>query len=175
MKRSTRLTLTAVGATIAAYIIVRYHKKILKTIAPPVMDSMMSGKDVSTLTLELAEAGDKLRATLETRPDTEHNRRTLSHLIGMERWGKRRLLVALGESLIMDEYNGYRPRQDRSWDELKAAFLKTRHDTVNIAHQLAQTDPNLRIPHNMFGDLTVLDWLFYLRLHADGEVQKMQR
>lgn len=175
MKNKTRLTLTAVGAAIVAYIVVRYHEKIIKTVAPKVLDGMMSGRDISSLTVELAQAGEKLRDTLETRPDTEHNRRVLSHLIGIERWGKRRLLVALGEPLIKDEYDGYRPRADRSWEELKAAFLKTRHDTVNIAHQLAQVDPNLRIPHNMFGDLSVLDWLFYLRLHADAEVQKMQR
>ncbi len=175
MKKSTKLTLTAVGAAILTYLIVRYHEKILKSVAPPLLDGLTSGQDITTQTVELASSGDKIRVALDTRPDNDHNRRILSHLIGIERWGRRRILVALGEPLIDDEYNGYRPRPDRSWEELKETFVQTRRDTVNVAHQLAQANPEIRIPHNQFGELSLLDWLAYLRLHADIELQKMRR
>jgi hypothetical protein len=176
MKKRTflTLTLTAVGAALLTYLVLRNRTKIIQEVSPKVMDKLTSGKDIATLTLELAEAGDKLRASLDARADNEHNRRILSHMIGIERWGRRRLLVALGEPLFMDEYDGYRPRRETSWEELKEMFTASRRDTVNVAHQLANVDPNLRLPHNQFGEFTLADWLFYLRIHADAETQKMR-
>lgn len=175
MKKRTKLILTAVGAATITYFLLRNQDKIIKNVSPRVMDGLMRDKDVPELTVELAEAGDKLRAALDSRPDTEYNRRVLSHLIGIERWGRRRLLVALGEPLINDEYDGYRPRRERTWEELKDTFVQTRRDTVSVAEQLTAVPAQMRIPHNQFGELTVKDWLFYLRVHADGELQKMRR
>lgn len=174
MNKYKKLIFTAVGVAAIVYLI-RNQDKLIKGLAPRVLDRIQRGQDVTSLTTALAEAGDKLQATLATRPDTEYNRRILSHMIGIERWGRRRLLVALGEPLILDEYDGYRPRRERTWEELKETFVQTRRDTVNVAHQLTQVHPQTRIPHNQLGDLTILDWLLYLRLHADGEVQKMAR
>ncbi len=107
--------------------------------------------------------------------DTEHNRRVLSHIIGIERWGQRRLSVFLGEPLVMDEYDGYRPEQETSWPELKAQFESTRAQTLSLAQRLAAAQAPQTVPHNQFGPLSAAGWLRYLNLHAAMESRKIRR
>ena len=41
--------------------------------------------------------------------DTPKNRDMASHLIGIERWAQKRLSVTVGEPLVIEEYDAYRP------------------------------------------------------------------
>lgn len=108
--------------------------------------------------------------------DHAANRRLLSHIIGIERWGQRRLEVALGEPLLLDEYDSYRPPQDTEWQPLLAEWRATRNATLALIPQLeTNADSALRIPHNDFGPLTVGGWLHYLYLHAHFEARKTKK
>ena len=92
----------------------------------------------------------------------------------MERWGQSRLRVALGQPLVLDEYDGYRPTMGQSWNELQDAFTATREQTILLAEQFASAElGETTVRHNEFGDLSILQWLVYLRTHANTELWKM--
>jgi hypothetical protein len=123
--------------------------------------------------LELA--GRTLERAFAAARDSEHNRRLLSHITGIERWGQSRLHVALGEPLAMDEYDGYRPAREASWAELQDAFRDTRQQTVALARQLGPAvEAAVHVPHNQFGPLTMRSWLRYLDMHANMEAKKLK-
>jgi hypothetical protein len=124
---------------------------------------------------QLEASGKRLLARVNALSDTEFNRRVFNHIIGIERWGQRRLRVALGEPFIHDEYNGYRPPREADWETLKREFQTTRADTVALVGQLQQADiTNVRILHNFYGNLSVRSWLRYLEMHAGWESRKMR-
>ncbi len=120
--------------------------------------------------------GRTLERTFAAAKDSEHNRKLLSHITGIERWGQSRLQVALGAPLTMDEYDGYRPPREAGWAELRDAFRSTRQQTAALAGQLNQAIANgVKVPHNQFGPLTVRSWLRYLDIHAAMEAKKLRR
>lgn len=125
---------------------------------------------------QLDRGGQAITARFTTAGDHPFNRRLLNHIIGIERWGQHRLEVALGETLLLDEYNGYRPPRDTEWQPLLAEWRATRNTTLAlIPHLEANADAQLRIPHNDFGPLTVGGWLHYLYLHAHFEARKTKQ
>lgn len=109
-------------------------------------------------------AFQKRMQSLSGRPN---NQKILAHIIGIERWGQRRIRVALGELQIDDEYDPYLP-PEQDWQFLQEAFLTTRQATIGLGKSLrmAGIDPHMRIQHNQFGAISVLGWLYYLNLHA---------
>lgn len=120
--------------------------------------------------------GRTLERTFAAARDSEHNRRLLGHVTGIERWGQSRLQVALGAPLTMDEYDSYRPAREAGWDELQDAFHRTRQQTVALARQLGPAvEAAVRVPHNQFGPLTTRSWLRYLDIHANMEARKLRR
>jgi hypothetical protein len=120
--------------------------------------------------------GRTLERTFAAAKDSPDNRKLLSHIGGIERWGQSRLQVALGAPLAMDEYDGYRPPREASWAELQDAFRSTRQQTVALAGQLDQpVTSGVKVPHNQFGPLTVRSWLRYLDMHATWEAKKLRR
>lgn len=131
--------------------------------------------------LTLTEWAQKLAkdgAALEQRVaaiETPKAKATLRHIIGIERWGQRRLRVALGEPFIQDEYDGYQPEATADMATVRAAFHTTRQTTVALAQQLAAAgiDPQTTVPHNQFGPLTVRGWLSYLCTHANFESKRI--
>lgn len=122
------------------------------------------------------EGGKGIRERISQKPDSKHNRDKLNHIIGIERWGQSRLKVALGETFIRDEHDGYCPPATASWHELKAAFDETRDNTVTIARQLAKANitPKTTVHHNDFGDMSVHGWLQYLNFHANQESKSIK-
>jgi hypothetical protein len=119
--------------------------------------------------------GRTLERTFAAARDSEHNRRLLSHITGIERWGQNRLQVALGAPLTMDEYDGYRPPREAGWADLQDAFRSTRQQTVALAGQLGPAvEAAVHVPHNQFGPLTVRSWLRYLDIHANMEAKKLK-
>ncbi len=124
----------------------------------------------------LETSGQAIAKASASTPDTAYNRRVLSHIVGIERWAQRRLRVALGEPLLMDEYNGYRPPRETSWEELQRQFQTTRQASVELALDLATAGVSLEtaIPHNQYGPLTPRAWLRYMTVHANLESKKLR-
>lgn len=119
----------------------------------------------------LVKGAAGIKERISEKPDSQHNRDKLAHIIGIERWGQSRLKVALGETFIRDEYDGYRPPLTTSWDELQTAFHQMRDNTITIARELgkAKITPEKTVHHNDFGDMSVHGWLHYLNFHANQE------
>lgn len=122
-----------------------------------------SKRDIDTLKQALIDSGKKVEARIDKMKDNDIA--TLTHIIGIERWGQRRLRVALGEPFVEEEYDAYRP-EPASMESLKQCFVETRQETIQLADQLHDADLNLRIKHNQFGDLSARGWLKYLDFHA---------
>ncbi len=113
---------------------------------------------------------------IEERIRNAHNpnaEKTIRHIIGMERWGQRRLRTALGEPLVMDEHHPYKPDAGLGMEALLDAFQTTRQDTLALVRQLERSGFQGRIPHNGLGPLTVKGWLQYLNMHADLESRRL--
>jgi len=99
-----------------------------------------------------------------------------THIIGIEIWSQRKLATALGDPAGEHDYMPYRPSKNTEWDDLLPLMRQTRADTIALAKRLAQAnvDPNLKINHNDWGDLTIKGWLMYIHLHTDFEVKKIR-
>ncbi len=139
------------------------------------LERPFKNKDMAEIAQEMNLSGGRLKRTFAAAKDNPDNRRLLSHIVGMERWGQSRLGVALGEPLTMDEYDGYRPPPQATWPALQDAFSETRQQTVALIQQLGQTHvANIKVPHNQFGPLSVRSWLRYLELHANLEAKKLK-
>ena len=71
----------------------------------------------------------------------------------------------------MIEYDDYRPAAAVDFPQQRAAFQRTRAETVALAQQLVQSGVVSRaaIPHNDFGTLSVGARLKYLDSHANFE------
>lgn len=143
---------------------------LLKNIGPLLMEGQRSP---SAWAEALDAAGKRLAAQYARLPDGDFNRRVLNHVIGIERWGQRRLKVALGEPFVTEEYDGYRPPRETGWTDLQALFAETRAATVALARQL-DDKADVKILHNGWGELTVRGWLNYLHVHASLESRKMK-
>ena len=133
-------------------------------------------QSISGWAKELTASGQELTAKFAAAPDTEFNRRVVSHLTGIERWGTRRLRVFLGDPLVENEYDGYRPAKDLDWPALQAAFAATRQETLAVVTQLAaaHSDASHKVHHNQMGPLTAQGWLRYLHMHSTWEAKKVR-
>lgn len=133
-------------------------------------------REYTQLAARLQETGRRLEARLERSPDKAENREALRHIIGIERWGQRRLSTLLGEPLRMDEYDAYRPDVETDWETLQQIFRETRRLTVALAQRLqaAAVARSRRVPHNDFGELSPHGWLRYLTFHANAECRRIR-
>lgn len=97
--------------------------------------------------------------------------KTLRHVIGIERWGQRRLSVALGDvAYERDEHHGYKPPDGLPLDALVDELRGTRAETVRLARRVAaEGRAGVAVEHNGLGPLTAGGWLRYLRQHGDLE------
>lgn len=112
----------------------------------------------------LTRAGEKLSARLEKAAGTPKEHGTLRHIIGIERWGQRRLRLAtefgaleLGADAdsapdfgrgarrvrdpavaFHDDHHPYKPLETATWPELREKFRTTRQETVAFAERLAK-------------------------------------
>ena len=96
------------------------------------------------------------------------NQDILSRMIGIERWGQRCLRAALGEPLHLEDYEAFCP-SGQAWSELHDTLRAARQNTIRLGKTLrmAGVDPTTLIPHNQFGEMSLLGWLYYLNLHAN--------
>lgn len=123
----------------------------------------------------MAAAGQTLELIFGAATDSDVNRRLISHIVGIERWGQQRLRAALGEPLVIDDYDGYRPSRAATLPELQADFAATRRDTVALTRDLnAAGAAAVKLPHNQIGNLSVRSWLGYLNIHSNWEAKKLK-
>ncbi len=133
-------------------------------------------RDYAYFAGRLEASGKELEARFAAAADSAENRRQLRHIVGLERWGQRRLRTALGEPPIQDEMDQYAPPLGQNLLDLRAAFAATRRETVVLVRQLEArgVPPAWIIPHNEFGPLTLRAWLRYLDLHASLEGKRIK-
>ena len=129
------------------------------------------GKDYDALIALLEGARGRVAARFAAAADTPRNRAQANHIIGIERWAQRRLRTLLGEPLIMDEYDAYRPGEDKSMAELSALFDETRTESIRLLQSLQQAalPVTKTAPHNDSGPLSIAAWAIYLAGHASRE------
>ena len=137
----------------------------------PMAEREARGKGLEQLASELEASGTVMDARMARAKDTPGNRDAVAHWVGIERWGQRRLRVALGEPFIEDGHRPYRPDEATGIQALRRDFAETRAETVALAHRLreAGVDPATTVRHNDLGDLTVRGWLAYLIQHPEQE------
>ncbi|NDJ79053.1 MAG: DinB family protein [Chloroflexi bacterium] len=151
-------------------------KTVKRAISGLVLERPVRNWTLDEFIAHLDRAGDGIAHHIAQAKGTDRNRAQLRHVIGIERWSQRRLMVTLGDDLIIDEYDDYRPDADMEWDALCAEFQTTRADTLSLLHSLAEVEADLArlIPHNQYGDLTVRGWLRYLDMHANAESRRIR-
>lgn len=126
---------------------------------------------------KLETAGQKLEARLGRAAGTPKDQETLRHIVGIERWGQRRVAwVAEGrapDDVVIDSYGPYRPTEE-DWNALTDAFRETRQQTLATVRVLDDSQPALKVSHNDLGPLSVGAWLRYLRTHATLEGRRVK-
>lgn len=126
---------------------------------------------IHELIAQLEQSAGQMAERYESSTDTPDNRRLICHMIGIERWGQRRLRVALGEPFLIEEYDHYLPSPERTWEELLTDWHSIRQATITLARELAQANipADFKINHNHLGSLSIKGWLRYLDVHASSE------
>ncbi|RIK35402.1 MAG: hypothetical protein DCC57_23390 [Chloroflexi bacterium] len=135
------------------------------------MEWRAKGKSYAELARSLQAEGEVVTRRFQNGRDRAANRRTASHIVGIERWGQRRLRTLLGEPLVMDEYDGYRPGPDCTLRELACEFPHTRKETLALLRSLEDRNIPLTqtVPHNESGPMSVGAWFVYFQNHAGRE------
>ncbi|MCA9909367.1 MAG: hypothetical protein KC519_12010 [Anaerolineae bacterium] len=150
-------------------------KQVLTFVGNLYFNRWTRGRSLTEMMVALQASSQKLQRRFDGCSDVPRNRQVLSHIVGIERWGQRRLRVALGDPFEMDEYDSYRPARETDWATLQTMFAETRRETVRLIGLIERAGvADVRVRHNMYGELTVRGWLKYLLVHADAEAMKMR-
>ena len=149
----------------------RLLQRLIGLVRRPMAERGARGKGLERLAAELEASGATMDARLARAGDTPGNRDAIAHWVGIERWGQRRLRVALGEPFVEDGHRPYRPDEATGVEALRDSFAQTRAETVALAHRLieAGVDPATTVRHNDLGEMTVAGWLAYLIQHPEQE------
>jgi len=151
--------------------LMRLLQRLIGLVRRPMAERAAQGKGLEQLAAELEVSATRMDTRLAHAADTPGNRDAIAHWVGIERWGQRRLRVALGEPFIEDGHRPYRPDEVAGVEALRRAFAQTRAETVALARRLIEAgiDPATVVRHNDLGDLTVAGWLAYLVQHPEQE------
>ncbi len=172
------LTVATVGVAAGAAYLARTRKDDVKEFFVAQVLERPAARLSYTDLLQGLERGGLLLARRAARAaDTDANRATLTHIIGIERWGQNRLRVALGQrEFTRDEHHPYKPGAGASLRELQDLLSQTRAQTVDLARHLHAAPPrdDLTVEHNGLGPLTPRAWLRYLTQHADLESRRLR-
>jgi hypothetical protein len=149
----------------------RLLQRLIGLVRRPIAVWHARHRSIEQLAIELEASGCALDARLAGLPDTPDHRAVLAHWIGIERWGQRRLRVALGEPFVSDVHQPYKPDEADGVEKLRRTFAATRAETVGLAHGLreAGVDPATTVRHNDLGGLSIVGWLAYLLQHPEQE------
>jgi hypothetical protein len=146
-------------------------QRLIGLLRRPMAEGAARGKGLEQLATELEASGAAMDARLARAADAPAHREAIAHWVGIERWGQRRLRVALGEPFVEDGHHPYRPDVADGMEALRRAFAATRAETVALVGRLrdAGVDPSTTVRHNDLGELTVAGWLAYLVQHPEQE------
>lgn len=133
------------------------------------------GKTAEELIEKLTASGTAVAERMARATDTPGNRDAAAHIIGIERWGARRLRTALGDVALNDEYDAYRPAVDINVVAMAKAFAEAREQTIALAQQAANLPPSVTARHNDLGELSVKGWLVYLESHATRDLRRLRQ
>jgi hypothetical protein len=140
------------------------------TIIRPLVQRAAKRLTLTDIRANFETSAQTTSAALEKAADTPRNRNQANHVIGIERWGQQRLNALLGQPLVIDEYDSYRPGESLSLPALREIFLQTRQETLSIIDKIAAAGvENETVPHNDLGDISAKGWLYYLESHATRE------
>jgi hypothetical protein len=132
-------------------------------------------KTIDDLIDDLTTTAQTEQARLDATADTSRNREIIRHIIGMERWGQRRLQVALGQPFVRDESDQYYPNGDADLPALRQIFQETRDQTIALARQLKERGAgDVLVPHNEYGEFSIRGWLYYLNGHVTKESKTLK-
>ena len=140
-----------------------------------VLERPVRKASVAELVARLTASGAALNTRFGGIVNRDANREALRHIIGIERWSQQRLKVFLGYPFQQDEYDGYRPSDHHSWNDLRDLFAEVRRDTVSIGRQIDQQKlPDTeKVPHNDVGPLSAKAWLKYILEHTNRESRRV--
>lgn len=94
-------------------------------------------KNISELAAQLESSGKEIVNRINAaQPDSEENQAQMRHIIGIERWGHRRLRGFLGSVPPEDEYDEYCPESGLDLMEQIALFREARAKTVYLGIQI---------------------------------------
>ena len=138
-----------------------------------VMERSAAKSSLDEMQAKLQSASAGLAGQMQNGADTPENRQRAAHIIGIECWSQHRLRSLLGQPLVMDEYDGYRPSPDLTLKALGKEFTAVRQQTLALIQELRQANcvEGKTVPHNDIGNLSVLGWLVYINSHASREAQ----
>src|SRR5215213_8982084 len=94
------------------------------------------GKSYADLRQKLQKNEATVYARMSNATELSFNRHQSAHVIGIERWSAHRMRVLLGDSLVIDEYDGYAPSDQLSMVELAEEFRQTREATLALLQEL---------------------------------------
>jgi hypothetical protein len=149
---------------------------IIGSIAHFFVEQQAGKTTLETLSHKMEDSAVVVAQRLFSAPDTTANREIANHIIGMERWGQRRLDSMFNNEKLTDEYDNYQPGPRYSLSELHKEFQATRALTLARLLKISQ-HPELErcaVTHNMLGPLSVKGWFYYLDTHASREVKKIK-
>ena len=141
-----------------------------------VFQLQVRNKSLTELVAAAEKSGNTITTHLADKSDTPYNRQQLRHLIGIERWGQRRLQTLLGAAPLRDEYDGYQPAENLDFATLRTEFTQTRQATLDLLRTIQQkgVDATGRAYHNGMGDVPVTIWTRYLTMHAEMESKRIK-
>lgn len=149
---------------------------ILGSIAHFFIEQRAGKTTLESLSHKMEESAVIVAQKLNSAADTPTNREIANHIIGMERWGQRRLDTLFSNEKLSDEYDNYKPGLQYSMSDLHKEFQAARALTMARLLKISQ-NPELErrlIPHNMLGPLSVKGWFYYLDTHASREAHKIK-
>ncbi len=125
---------------------------------------------------DLGKSGAQIMERLVHLSPRAEDLERMRHIIGIERWGQRRLRVFLGEPFEMDGHHPYKPDEAMDWPALLEEFTDTRRDTIAMIDDLVKPRAAAvsAVEHNDFGELTAKGWLMYLKGHANNEAKNIK-
>jgi hypothetical protein len=150
---------------------------IVKLIARFVIEGPAARQGLPQLRQQLERSGDTLAGRFEAASDTPQGRKLLRHIIGIERWGQRRLQVVLGDlPFEADGHQKFLPSEEARLPQLVSELRETRAETLALAERVGHGGvADERVPHDFFGPLSAAGWMRYLRLHSDREAKRLPR
>jgi len=125
---------------------------------------------------KLESGGALLEARFRAAAGNPKALRTLRHIVTIERWGQRRLRVALGDvAYERDESGAYAPAADAPYERVVDDLRGARAETVALARRVAdERKAAVVVEHNSMGPLTAGGWLQYLHVHAELEAKRVR-